>query len=46
MNTEQNNLDIKKPNSKQSQKTIKTVSNRKIEKSPNPNNNSYSNNKK
>ncbi len=33
------NSDNKKPASKQGQRTIKTMSNRKNEKSPNPNNN-------
>ena len=37
VNTDTNNADIKKPASKQSQKPLKTVINRKSEKSPNPN---------
>ena len=36
-NTDNNNSDIKKPISKQGQKTVKTMSNRKSEKSPNQN---------
>jgi hypothetical protein len=37
VNTDTNNADIKKPASKQGQKPLKTVINRKNEKSPNPN---------
>ena len=38
-NNSNSNSDNKKPVSKQGQRTIKTMSNRKSEKSPNPNNN-------